>query len=83
MPIVGLKGIVPPLSPPNHCVTVSAGIGANIMLSSKKAKLIHFSNNQPVSQHSFQKFVTLDGPPQKLQTNGSDFKKVNDPHEEP
>jgi len=69
MPIVGLKGIVRPLSPPNHCVTFSAGMGATIRISSKKAKLIHFSNNRPVSQHSFQKFATLDGSPQKLQTN--------------
>ena len=75
MTIVGLKGIVRPPSPPNHCVTLSAGMGATIRISSKKAKLIHFSNNQPVSQHSFQKFSTLDGSPQKLQTNGSDFKR--------
>ncbi len=63
MTIVGLKGIVRPPSPPNHCVTLSAGMGATIRISSKKAKLIHFSNNQPVSQHSFQKFATLDGSP--------------------
>ena len=69
MTIVGLKGIVRPPSPPNHCVTLSAGMGATIRISSKKAKLIHFSNNQPVSQHSFQKFSTLDGSLQKLQTN--------------
>ena len=76
MSIVGLKGIVHPLSPPpNHCVTFSAGMGVTIRLSSKKAKLTHFSKNQPVSQHSFQKFVTLDCSPQKLQTNGSDFKR--------
>ena len=75
MKIVGLKGIVRPPSPPNHCVTFSAGIGATIRISSKKAKLIHFDNNQPVSQHSFQKFATLDGSPLKLQTYGSDFKK--------
>ena len=64
MPIVGLKGIVHLLSPPNHYVTFSAGMGATIRLSSKKSKLIYFSNNQPVSQHSFQKFATLDGSPQ-------------------
>ena len=75
MTIVGLKGIVRPLSPPNHCVTFSAGMGATISISSKKAKLINFSNNQPVSQLSFQKFAILDGSPQKLQTNGSDFKR--------
>ena len=75
MPNVGLKGFVPPLSPPNHCVNFSAEMGATIRLPSKKAKLIHFSNNQPVSQHSFQKFVTLDGSTQKLQTNGSEFKR--------
>jgi len=75
MTIVGLKGIVPQLPPQSHCVTFSAGMGATIRIFSKKAKLIHFSNNQLVSQHFFQKFATLDGSPQKLQTNGSDFKR--------
>ena len=69
MTIVGLTGIVHQLSPPSHCVTFSAGMGDTIRIPSEKAKLINFSNNQPVSQHSFQKFSTLDGSPQKLQTN--------------
>ena len=60
MTIVGLKWIVRLLSPPNDCVTFSAGIGDTIRLSRKKAKLINFRNNQPVYQHSFQKFATLD-----------------------
>ena len=63
MTIVGLTGIVHQLSPPSHCVTFSAGMGATIRISSEKAKLINLSNNQPVSQHSFQKFATLDGSP--------------------
>jgi len=53
MTIVGLTGIVHQLSPPSHCVTFSAGMGDTIRIPSEKAKLINFSNNQPVSPTFF------------------------------